>query len=643
MNLLHILLFSFLAQAASAPQSTASVEGIVVKLGTAEPIAGVDVELTRVEGTTAAPLPPGAAEVLARALVGGGNQGPLVPREIASEVQYAKTGTDGKFAFKNLKEGKYRLAAVRVGGAYQPAEYGQRDPRGRGLNFPVAVGQAVRDAKLEMAPTGTITGRITDANGQPLGHVRVSSLAPLVQNGRRYLTVMNATHTDERGEFRLFWLSPGRYYIAARLEDLRRRTVPILSVPPGRAGTAEAASAPVVARRRAPNGDVHEETTALVYYGGVVDPDQARPIEIAPGATFAGADISMVVGKMPSWHIRGVVVDSTNKPIAGANIRAIPRQWSPNVLVLNGSADANGAFDLGGAVQGSYAVYAAAAAVAPVSEQLAAGFAAAGLDLGRVAPWVTSELGYAPVDIGNADANNIRISTTRGIPIAGRVSIEGRPRSDKDPDLAKVRTALVRDPNILTMPVAMITIPPPPPVAGAPAYVPLDGLANGDGTFRFLAAPGDFRVRVTDIPSNSYVKSIRMGNVDVLGGGLQVNGPLDTPLEVVIGIDGGQVAGSVLNDRQEPMANAVVALVPDSPLLRRRFDLYRSGTTDHAGKFRLQTIPPGTYKLFSWDYADTDAWQDAQFLQAYETSGRTITIREGSTQDVQLRMIPTQR
>jgi hypothetical protein len=375
-----------------------------------------------------------------------------------------------------------------------------------------------------------------------------------------------------------------------------------------------------------------------------LDPDQARPIEIAPGMTFAGADINMTVGKMPSWHIRGVVVDSTNKPINGANIRAIPRQWSPNALVLNGSADANGAFDLPGAVQGSYALYAAAATVAPVSDQAAAAYAAAGLDLGRAAAWVTNELGYAPVDIGNADANNIRITTTRGIPMTGRVSIEGRARAvDKDPDLVKVRITLGRDPDMLGMPVAMITIPPPPPVLGAPAYVPLDGLASADGTFRFLAAPGDFRVRVSDIPANSYVKSIRMGNVDVLGGGLQVNGPLDTPLDVVIGTDGGQVAGSVLNDRQEPMANAIVALVPDSPLLRRRFDLYRSGTTDHAGKFRLQTIPPGTYKLFSWDYADTDAWQDAQFLQSYETSGRTITVREGSTQEVQLRMITTRR
>ena len=40
-----------------------------------------------------------------------------------------------------------------------------------------------------MAPTGAITGRVTDENGQPIGHARVSALAPRVENGRRYLTV----------------------------------------------------------------------------------------------------------------------------------------------------------------------------------------------------------------------------------------------------------------------------------------------------------------------------------------------------------------------------------------------------------------------------------------------------------------------
>jgi hypothetical protein len=494
-----------------------------------------------------------------------------------------------------------------------------------------------------MALTGTITGRVTDAEGQPMGHVRVSALSALVQNGRRYLTVIGATHTDDRGEYRLFWLSPGRYYVAARPEDLQRRSVPLVSTPPGRAYTNEVASAPIVARRRTPTGEVIEETTGLVYYGGALDPDRARPIEIAPGASFTGADITLGVGKMRSWHIRGVIVDSAGQPIKGANIRAIPRQWSPNVLILNGSADEKGAFDLVGAVQGSYGLFAAAATVAPVSDQMAAAYAAAGVDLGRAAPWVTSELGYLPVDVGGADVNNLRLVTTRGIGVTGRIVIEGRPLGAEDPDLGKIRVTLTRDPDILGMSVPMITIPQQPQPLGAPAAVPLDGLAKTDGTFRFLTAPGDFRVNVSDIPASSYLKSIRMGNVDILSGGLQVNGPLDNPLEVVIGTDGGEVVGTVSNDRLEPMPNTVVALVPDSPMLRRRFDLYRTTTTDFGGRFRLQTIPPGAYKLFSWDYAETDAWQDAQFLQSYETFGKTITVREGSSHETPLKVISTRR
>ena len=40
----------------SPPVMTASIEGIVLKQGTREPISGAEVELTRVEGTTASPF-----------------------------------------------------------------------------------------------------------------------------------------------------------------------------------------------------------------------------------------------------------------------------------------------------------------------------------------------------------------------------------------------------------------------------------------------------------------------------------------------------------------------------------------------------------------------------------------------------------
>jgi hypothetical protein len=648
MNLLRIALVLMLAQAAPLPQipATGSVEGIVVRLGTMDPIASADVELTRVEGTAAAPLSPGAAEVLARALVGGGNNRATVNPAIAAEVFYRKTGADGKFSFTNLKEGKYRLVSVSIGGAYQPAEYGQRDPQGRGFNFPLTPGQAFKDAKLEMAPTGAITGRVTDENGQPIGHARVSVLAPRVENGRRYLTTVGTVHSDDRGIYRLFWLAPGRYYVAARLEDLTRRAVGLLVFPPGRIASNDEASTPIVSRRRLPSGEFEEEATGLVYFGGVMEPDRAQPIEVFPGETFAAADIPLGIGKMRAWHIRGSVLDSNGQPAKGASVRAIPRQWSPNVQVLAATADADGNFDLVGAVPGSYAVFANTTAPAFLTDVQRATIASIGLDPARAVAGITSELGYAPVDVGNAQVNGIKISTLRGIGLSGRVTIEGRPASaQSDPALAKIVVSLRRDPNILFMPDAMIPLPQPPIPPGATTVPPrpINGQVSDKGTFNILAGLGDFQVNVAEIPPNAYVKSVRMGNVDVLSGGLQISGPVDNPLEVVIGTDGGEITGTAINDRTEVQTNVVVALIPDSPLLRRRFDLYRSATTDFAGKFRLRNIPPGAYKIFSWAYVEPDAWQDAQFLQPYEGVGKLLTVREGSTQETQVKVTPLRR
>src|SRR5688572_24890431 len=180
------MVIALLAQVAppqSNPQSnsqpvvaTASIEGIVVKNGSSEPLVGVDVELTRVEGTPAAPMTPQAIQYASTVLQGGGPGGPLPPPAIAAEVKYAKTGQDGKFSFKELKAGKYRLVAARVGGTFYPAEWGQHDPRQRGLNFPIRDGETLRDMKLEMLQTGAIAGRVLDEDNEPMGHILVMAL-----------------------------------------------------------------------------------------------------------------------------------------------------------------------------------------------------------------------------------------------------------------------------------------------------------------------------------------------------------------------------------------------------------------------------------------------------------------------------------
>jgi hypothetical protein len=628
------------------PVTTASIEGIAVRQGTTEPIGGVELELTRVEGTTASPLPPGFVEVYNSLQSGGGSGDSKPPAAIASEVQYTRTGVDGKFSFRNLKAGKYKLVALKAGGTVYPAEYGQRDPRQRGLAFPIADGQAMKDVRMEMVQPATIAGRVLDADGEPLGHVLVIALDPQYRpRGRRILNVEQVMSTDERGEYRLHWLVPGPHYVAALLEDPRRRTVFIDPIPPGRRGPTERAENPYVARRTLATGEVLEETYQLVYFGGSTDPSLAKLIDVPAGMTFPSADISLATGKMRAWHIRGMVIDgTTGMPAGGATVRAIPREWSPYTLVLNATADAEGNFDLTGATSGGYTVFATSISTIPgsspnISPELAAAATAAGLTLaGLTGGGTTTGISAIPVDIANGNVEKLRIITGAAQSISGRVSVEGRIPSDNDPELARIRINLTRDPDVIAAPSAMAALPPLPPGTTQTGPRTANGQVLANGTFTLLTWPGDSRVSVSGIPANTYVKSVRMGPFDVMSDGLHLAAAPENPIEVILGTDGGSVSGTVIKSQGQPemFPNVVVALVPELPALRRRAEFYQSANTDAKGGFQFQNIPPGDYKLFVWEFAPDQAWQNAEFIRAYESSGKAIRVNESSKQSVTL-------
>src|ERR1044072_8564710 len=120
MGLLRIaaLLVLLLQNAPARPAGTASLEGIVVRVGTNEPIAGADLELTAQNFQVTAGTPPT----------------PMAPFAAVS-------GPDGKFVFRNVTSGNYKLVAARVGGGFTPYEYGQRGYLGRGVTFPIADGE----------------------------------------------------------------------------------------------------------------------------------------------------------------------------------------------------------------------------------------------------------------------------------------------------------------------------------------------------------------------------------------------------------------------------------------------------------------------------------------------------------------------
>jgi hypothetical protein len=236
------------------------------------------------------------------------------------------------------------------------------------------------------------------------------------------------------------------------------------------------------------------------------------------------------------------------------------------------------------------------------------------------------------VTVGDADVEGVVLSIGRSFSIAGRVLFEGR--TPTAAELEMFRLGLAMDPPVNGLvPDSYSTILP-------------------SRSFTIQAGRGDFRVAVAPLLSLSgafrfppmsnvstlkdlFVKSIRLGDVDVLDNGLHLDGPTQQTLEIVIGTASGSLEGRVVGADGQPLPNVTVAVVPDA-VRRSRTDLIKSTSSDSSGQFRLAGVPPGDYVAFAIDGPDDGEWQKPDTLRAREATGTAVRIPESSPARVEL-------
>ena len=557
------------------------------------------------------------------------------------EVVTAATDGNGKFEFRNLRAGGWCIVATVAGGAYTPAEYMQRGVLGRGATIPIADGQNVTGIQLSMAPTGNITGRIRDADGEAMAHARVQVMEAFHEEGQRRLYILQVAQSNDRGEYRFFWLPPGPYYIAVVPENTRVRNVVSVQPPPGTGGHREDVITPVIMPRIAPNGEVAEETYVTVYYPSDTDPQRAQPVQVQPGSTTSGIDVILAVGKVRSHHVRGTARNLvTGEPAAGAQLRLAPKEWTATVILPTATVDQKGNFDIAGVVPGSYVLLGNMSIPDPSAPPADAGTpqapprgAAGGNPPARQIPLT----GNLPVDVGAGSVENVQFGLVAGVAIPGRIVIEGATAANPQRGL---NVSLVREPDVVGLPNSQAR-----------------GMVQADGTFNLQnVGPGEYRVYippliapfqwgVPNIPQplqGMYVKSARLGNEDLLTGRIRVAGGISPGgIEVIVGA-GGTFSGSAMNDRREPVPNVTVALIPDGAL-RQRKDLYRTTTTDISGRFRVQGLPMAAYKAFAFEEVPLGAWQNPDFMRPLEGRGTAVEIRDGNAVTADLQVIPAPR
>jgi len=161
---------------------------------------------------------------------------------------------------------------------------------------------------------------------------------------------------------------------------------------------------------------------------------------------------------------------------------------------------------------------------------------------------------------------------------------------------------------------------------------------KADGTFVIKSVtPGVWDIGVNPIPSGGYIKSMRLGDQDVLTEDMMIGPGTDKVLRIVVSARGGVLEGHV--KRSEEATRAVILLAPVGRFAHV-LSFYSQGIADETGHFKMEGLTPGTYKLYAFEAMEYGAWQNPEFLRPFESYGEKVEIAEGTNPPKELQLIP---
>ena len=252
-----------LNSAAHQPPANCRISGLVVDAGTGKPMPGAQV---RVFSPSSVFIAGGMSVVVPTS--------PCVRCDPLGILRYRlQTDAIGHFAVRKMEPGMYVVSAVADGYAEQVFKVHEKYMPADA--FRLRPGQQRDDIVIRLPRASVLAGRVIDEHGEPVP----GSLVQVLQYGpagaqRKMLLPVTGTKTDDRGEYRVFGLLPGRYYLVAGYQpdfDLGAFNVYDLE----RKFYYGRISRPVASWEAFP---------PLFFYPSGTDPSRARPVNLEAGA-----------------------------------------------------------------------------------------------------------------------------------------------------------------------------------------------------------------------------------------------------------------------------------------------------------------------------------------------------------------------
>jgi len=181
----------------------------------------------------------------------------LRARDEERGLSYAdETDGNGHFSIGDVEPGEYAIFGERPGFSLQSTGATGAPPP----NIKVEAGQQIKDAVIRLTPLGVITGRVLDEDGDPVRGASVSALRYAYSAGKKELRNVENVQAGENGDFRIFGLGAGTFYLKATHYG---------------------------------SGSEWPPQPASSYYPGTSDESHAAPVELRAGAQLRGFDIRL--------------------------------------------------------------------------------------------------------------------------------------------------------------------------------------------------------------------------------------------------------------------------------------------------------------------------------------------------------------
>ena len=522
--------------AQTAPPDTAIIRGRVTGGDTGQPLRKAQVRLVPI-GETGATNVPGLTN------------------------RTASTDADGKYEFKELPAGRYVVSASK--GAYVSVTFGQplQQMTAGGKPMDLRAGEMLERVDFTLPRGGVITGRVLDEFGEPLTGLQITAMRSQTVGGKRQLIRSGFGSTNDVGEFRMFGLAPGQYYVQAAW------------------------------RRMGPGDPTSPDHTGypLTFFPGTTIETEAQRVTVAAGQTVS--DLVMALSPVKTARVEGIVVDADGRPMGGVGLQVI--QSSAGFNSMSGSSvRPDGTFVFANMSAGEYTF--------------------------RTEPTATRQnVAMLKVTVGSEDITDLRLVALPPATVSGRIMI---------------------DPSVT------------PPAAGFSLTASLEGQpmpggmrparVNDDLSFELTLLPGRNRISMLNLPPGWAMRSLRVSSVDVIDEGIDVKaGDTVSGVDVELTNRLASVSGLVTNSRGEAVKEyTLVLFAADSKRWKAGGRFLRTARPDQDGRFKVSGMPPADYCIIAIDTLEPGQWTDPEFLERARSQARTLTIMDGETKTIDLKI-----